>query len=449
MSDRVVPHDLAAEASLIGAAIIDSDAVLPGAEGWIEADDFFRPAHGILWNALRAMSRKGVPPDLVTLISHLETTGEMDAVGGREYLMHMAAETPLVSSWKHYGEIVKDRSVRRKLIQQSYRMAEDAHRLDAEADEIVAEHTEQLAHLVDSAPDRHVSLHEASQQAMQTLKNRMEQDIEANLRVGIPALDRATGGFGPGDMAVIAGRPGVGKTGLVMQWAWQLASRGKKGLVIEAEMTAEELAGRIQQGIANVHGLRIRNGSLSLQELHRLDDAARQMEHWPLEIVDRPCRPSEIRMRIRSAANRMGRLDFVVVDYLQRLPADGNCKHGYETVTAVSSALKSIALEERVVLFCVSSLNLRDSTEKPTMGNLRLSGDIEYDANQVILLHSPSGEKLVAHPSDPGNAAAFPVWGRVAKCRSGSETPWPDEVGGVEFGIRLRFYKAFTSFGVE
>ena len=424
---------------VLGSMMLDSNSI-PIARELLSIDDFFRPEHQILWQHM--ISRDDKIVDLVLLREKLENDGNLEKVGGIQYIVSLVEGVPSAANIKYYAGIVRDKSRGRKLLSIANKISNDAFD-NIEPDEIIkTAQTAMLDFLSDA--QNFYSIGQAASCFVTDAEESMSGGQTKGLSYYIPDLDFATGRLLPGEMVILAGKPGTGKTSMVMTVVLNLCRAGYNGIVINAEMSSKQLAGRVTTAIASVDGNEVRRGKIDESELQRLKDAEKEVADFKLMIIDRACTIEEISMHVRKWRHNWGQVDFVVVDYIQQMKTPGN-KSRYEAVTDMARGLKDIALVNNVGMYALAALRKVDD-RRPTNEDLKDSGEIEYAADQIILLHQPEPVVLVRQLHDPPVLNVYPVWAKVSKDREGSQTPWPDMGKGQEFGIRLRFCKASKLF---
>lgn len=434
---REAPHNIEAEACILGGMMLDPHSI-PVAKEIVNRDDFFRPCHQIIWDYIDAMGN--VPIDMVTLADKFKADNKLASIGGVEYLVALIDGVPSSANMKYYAEIVKEASVARQLIQLSNNVSENAYS-GLKSTEIIETVQTTLFRLSSLTGANTASVGDAVGEYIIDAADAMENGYGKGLPYHIPALDHATGGLMRSEMLVIAGKPGTGKTSLVMTVALNLCRAGYKGVVINAEMPQKQLSGRLLTAIAGVDGNNVRRGKLNADEMVRLRAAGDEIRGLKMAIIARSCTLSDISHHVRYWRHKWGQVDFVVVDYIQqmRLP---KCESRYVAVTEMSRGLKDIALENNAAMVALAALK-KVGDRRPTNEDLKDSGEIEYAADQIILLHEPDGRPIVKLPGEP-DSHMYSVWAKASKDREGSQTPWPDVA--TSFSIKLRFCKATKLF---
>ncbi len=392
---RIPPHNLEAEASVLGSALVDNDAI-DRVEGLITPDVFYKEAHRKIWRAMEALRGRGEPVDLVTLAEELKKNGELDEVGGITYLVGLSEATPTAAYAEHYARIVAEKAVLRRLIA----AAGEAMRLAYDEAGSVEEVIDQAGRLILDVAT-HGPRHEF--QEMRDLVTKAHERI-AQLREegsrsdlissGFADLDRLIGGLGPGSLNIIAARPSMGKTAFALTIAQNVALRdGVPVAIFSLEMPALDLVLRMLSSEARVDMNRIRQAQLSDRDYDRLVKAAGRIYDAPIFIDDTP---GLTLMELRSRARRLAahqNVQMIVVDYMQLMSGGQSARNGenrQQEIAAISRGLKSLARELEVPVVALSQLSRaveNRPNKKPMLSDLRESGSIEQDADLVIFIY--------------------------------------------------------------
>jgi replicative DNA helicase len=420
--DRQPPSNLEAERGVLGSIlllpVVCDDVLLI-----VRPEDFYDDANRVLFTQIRELHDAGRRVDITLLHERLKTAGQYEAIGGGNYLAGVLQSVPTAANATHYARIVKNKATLRSLIHVSTEILRDVYSGSAEPGELLDQAVSKLdqlaggvsAHTIVTAKQA-VSL--AIDRARLIVRNRQTPAIGT----GLASVDRKIGGLFPGELVILGARPGVGKTALAAQIGIANAIDGRRVLFFSSEMDSGELALRTLCGRSGVSSNLLRSGRANDDHLNALEAAGRELETVPLLIDDRG-QPSV--SDIRHAARREHRkspLALVIVDYLQRLaPADSRAPR-HEQVSRMAEGLKTLARELAVPVLAPCQLNRgaeNSADQKPRPANLRESGSIEAEADQIWFLHRPE----VAKKDDPdlrGKAEFI-----VAKNRNG-ETPTID-----------------------
>jgi replicative DNA helicase len=435
--DRLPPQSLEAEQSVLGAILIDRDAVVEVAE-FLRPADFYRQANGKIFEAVLDLFERREPIDIVTVSEVLERTNELDGVGGRAYLSSLSNSTPTAVHAVQYARIVERKAVLRNLIGAAGRIAgigyEDSPEIQESIDRAEAELFAVSQKRVDSGFQKLDSLlHQAYDRLDYLHAHRGEI---SGIRTGFIDLDGLTTGLQKSDLVILAARPSVGKTSFALNIAEHAAVREKKSVgVFSLEMSKEQLVLRLLSSVANIDSQRLRSGFLEELDFARIAPAMNALSEAPLYIDDTP---SISTMELRTKARRLhaeAGLDLVIVDYLQLMQASTTSRDAnrVQEVSEISRGLKALARELSVPVLALSQLSrqpeMRNENE-PRLSDLRESGAIEQDADLVMFLYRDK-EK----PTDEGDGDGEVIHLKLAKHRNGP-------TGGVD----LWFKKSQTRF---
>ncbi|MCP0913597.1 MULTISPECIES: replicative DNA helicase [Legionella] len=390
------PHSLEAEQSILGGLMLDNQAWDKVSTKLCETD-FYRTEHRVLFRAILELSNKSQPFDVVTLLDALKSRNSLDDAGGEAYLFELANNTPSVANVSAYADIVREKSVQRQLISVAGEIADSAYNpLGRE-----------VAELLDFAETKVFAIAEqtASDGGPETIKSILVRAVEkidelyhsgdaiTGLATGLTDLDKMTSGLQQSDLIIVAGRPSMGKTTLVMNMAEHVAIKsGKPVLVFSMEMPADSLAMRMMSSLGRIDQHRIRTGKLHDDDWPRVTSAVHMLSEAPLYIDDTPAlNPSEMRARARRLFKEHGQLGLIVVDYLQLMKVPGfKADNRTAEISEISRSLKSLAKELDVPVIALSQLNRsleQRHDKRPIMSDLRESGAIEQDADLICFIY--------------------------------------------------------------
>ncbi|NCN03808.1 MAG: replicative DNA helicase [Candidatus Pacebacteria bacterium] len=428
MKAKVPPHDLAAEVSVLGSILIDSDAIINVAE-ILMADDFYEPAHQLIYEAMVALFEQRKPIDAVTLASQLKKTKNLKSSGGPAAIAQLTNEVSTSSNVVHYANLVAEGSMRRSIIKTASELGELAFDESQEARDIL-DTTEQKIFAISQKQDRDafIPIKDTLSQSFERLDElQRNPNVMRGLPTGLADLDNILAGFGKSNMIILAARPGMGKTALSLNIAQHIAVQEKKKVgIFSLEMSKEELVDRLLVSQADIDAWRLKTGRLDQQDFMKLSDAMGVLADSDIFIDDKPgMSVFEMRTKARRLAMEHG-LDFLVVDYLQL--AHGRTRDNrVQEVAEISQGLKNIARELRIPVLALSQLSraIESRGEKtPQLSDLRESGSIEQDADAVMFLYRKDDEIRES------------VNLKIAKHRHGS-------VGDIDLyfrGDRMKFY---------
>ena len=394
---RVPPHSTEAEQSVIGGLLLDNPAFDHAAD-LITDSDFYRHEHRLIYAAIRVLIQAGKPADVVTVFEHLQSRGKAEEAGGLKYLNDLAQCVPSASNMGRYAEIVRERSILRKLIAAGDEIATAALNHGGGDVERILQNAEAMILSVGEVGTRAKRTH-----TLQALALELADDVQAaadnphaipGLRTGYTELDQLTGGLKPGELVVLAGRPAMGKTALAMNIVEHVAAKeNRAALVFSMEMGAKELTRRLASSVARVPAPRLASGKLLSDEWHRFAEAIEAMSKMQLEIdTTGGLAIGELRAKARRMARSSGGgVGLVVVDYIQLVSGSGAKSENRATeLGEVSRGLKALAMELNCPVIALAQLNRgveSRSDKRPMMSELRESGAIEQDADVIALIY--------------------------------------------------------------
>lgn len=415
------PHSVEAEQSIIGGLMLDNQVWDKISHKLCETD-FYRTEHRILFRAISALAKKDQPFDVVTLLDALTSHNELDDAGGEAYLFELANNTPSVANISAYAEIVREKSVQRQLIAVATEIADSAYNPGGREVPELLDLAETKVFAIgeqtggDGGPENIKSILVRAVEKIDALYH--NGDAITGLATGLSDLDEMTSGLQPSDLVIVAGRPSMGKTTLVMNMAEHAAIKsGKPVLVFSMEMPADSLAMRMMSSLGRIDQHKIRTGKLDDDDWPRVTSAVHMLSEAPLFIDDTPAlSPGEMRARARRLAKEHGSLGLIVVDYLQLMKVPGfNADNRTAEISEISRSLKSLAKELQVPVIALSQLNRsleQRADKRPVMSDLRESGAIEQDADLICFIYRD--EVYYEDSPDKGTAEII-----VAKQRNG------------------------------
>jgi len=391
--DRLPPHSLEAEQSVLGAILIDRETIIEIAE-FLQPEDFYRQAHGTIFRSMLELFERREPVDLVTVSETLERSEDLEQVGGRSYLSQLSNQTPTAVHAVQYARIVERKAVLRNLIGAAGKIAGIGYEDPAEIQEAIDRAESELFQVSNRRITAGFSqlkelLHNAYDRLDYLHAHRGEL---SGISSGFLDLDQLTTGFQRSDLIVVAARPSVGKTSFALNIAEHVAVREKKTVgVFSLEMSKEQLVLRLLSSVANIDSKRLRSGFLEELDFARIAPAMNDLSEAALYIDDTPTITSmELRTKARRLQAESG-LDLVIVDYLQLMQASTTNRDAnrVQEVSEISRGLKALARELSVPVIALSQLSrqpeMRESKE-PRLSDLRESGAIEQDADLVVFL---------------------------------------------------------------
>jgi replicative DNA helicase len=414
---RVPPHNLEAEESVLGAMLLSRDAIAAALER-LRAEDFYKPAHGLVFSAVASLYARGEPADPVTVTEELRRQGLLEAVGDPALLVRLQVSTPSTANAGHYARIVEEHALLRRLVAVAGEIAELGYSVPEDVSEAV-DRAESLVFEV--AQRRVVDTLSPLRDLLAASLDHLEQLYEREQTVtGVPTgyvdLDERLAGLQPSNLVVVGARPSMGKTsfalGIVRHAA--LATR-KPVLLFSLEMSHLELTQRLLCAEARVDASRMRTGRLHDSDWPKISDAIGRLGDAPIFIDDNPnLTVMDIRAKARRLMAKEG-LGLVVVDYLQLMTGRARAESRQVEVSEISRGLKILARELQVPVVALSQLsrNLEMRQDKrPVLADLRESGSIEQDADVVLFIYRDE----VYNPDSPDRGTAEII---IAKHRNG------------------------------
>lgn len=390
---RIPPHSFEAEQSVLGAVLIDNEALYSVLEV-VSEDDFYRAAHRRLFAEMIALSERREPIDVLTLSSALRKSGGLDEVGGVEYLSHLVDIVPTAANAQYYARLIKEKSLRRKLIHAASDIASEAFSGDQDIDDFI-DAVEQRIFRVSEAKT-HASFAHVSAVVKDSVKRIEQLYVNKQAVTGVPSgfrdLDEMTSGFQPSDLVIIAGRPSMGKTALALSMAKHVAiDAGLRVAFFSLEMSKEQIVMRLLSSEAKVDNSRVRSGKLGESDFPRLVDAASTIAQAEIYVDDTPALSV---LEMRAKARRLHRehaLSLIFVDYLQLMRGSLRSPERREQeISEISRSLKAMAKELSLPVVALSQLNRGVETrqdKRPMMADLRESGAIEQDADIICFVY--------------------------------------------------------------
>ncbi|MBU0590280.1 MAG: replicative DNA helicase [Gammaproteobacteria bacterium] len=436
---RIPPHSIEAESSVLGGLLLDNEAWDRVGDLLVDSD-FYRYEHKLIYAAMGMLINGSRPADVITVFEHLQGMGKAEEVGGLTYLNSLAQYVPSAGNIRRYAEIVRERSILRKLVSASDEIATNAFNPKGRPVAAILDESEQKIFNIGEEGSRMKQGFQGMDTLVVDLLDRVQEMADnPNDITGVPTgfydLDRLTSGFQAGDMIVLAARPSMGKTALAINIAEHVAlNEGLPVAVFSMEMGAAQLAVRIVGSIGRINQSNLRTGKLSDDEWPRLTEAIEKLRNISLHIDETAgLTTSELRANARRLARQCGQLGLIVVDYLQLM--SGSSSDGENRATElgeISRGLKMLAKELKCPLIALSQLNRsveQRPDKRPMMSDLRESGAIEQDADIIMFIYRDEYYTKDAC-KEPGVAEVI-----IAKQRNGPTGT-----------VKLAFLKPITKF---
>lgn len=382
------PHSIEAEQSVIGAILLAGHDALDRIEGVVTEADFYCHEHRLIFAAARTLANTGRPIDVITVSEALEGSGSLQNSCGLPYLGSVAQNTPSAANIKRYAEIVKERALQRRLLAMAEEIKASCIRPGANVAEIISKADAAMVQLIDVGTDEPTTLYDAMADAIGDINYRAAGDRPSGLQTGVAEFDAITGGLEPGQLVIVAARPSVGKTAFALNVADHVTRHGKTVAFFSLEMTRRELTQRLLSLRAGVSVSEMRSGKLEESQWDRISACQGKAGGQRLFLIDR----SAIGLAyVRAAARKIKRqhgLGLVVVDYLGLMRGEG--QNRTQEIGSLSRGLKALAKELHVPIIVLAQLNRATETrqdKRPQLSDLRDSGEVEQDADIVVMLH--------------------------------------------------------------
>ncbi|MEO8157074.1 MAG: replicative DNA helicase [Betaproteobacteria bacterium] len=395
---KLPPHSVEAEQSVLGGLLLDNTAWDKIAD-MIGESDFYRADHRLIYRHVSKLVGNSRPADVITVSESLESTRELEGVGGLAYLGALAQNTPTAANIRRYAEIVRERAVLRKLAEVGTEIAETAYnpmgkeagQLLDEAESKVFAISEEGARGKQGFMDMQPLLTQVVER-IDMLYNRDNPSDVTGVPTGFTDLDRMTSGLQPGDLVIVAGRPSMGKTSLALNMAEHVAlESGLPVGVFSMEMGASQLVMRMLGSVGKLDQHKVRTGRLADEDWRKLTDAVGRLNDAPIHIDETAALNSlELRARARRLHRQYGKLGLIVVDYLQLMSASSHGENRATEISEISRGLKALAKELNVPVVALSQLNRsleQRPNKRPVMSDLRESGAIEQDADLILFIY--------------------------------------------------------------
>ncbi len=391
VAERDLPFNMEAEQAVLGSALSDSSSLSDAAE-ILKPSDFYFTANKFIFQAIMDLFNDNKDIDFVTVSEQLKVNGKLEAVGGIDYLKNISSSVPTTQHVKYYSEIIKGKAVVRRLIESASSITKMAY---SEEDPlaVLLERSEQLIFDVSASRQSNDLVHisEILQTSYDTIaKNAGNDGGITGLDTGFAELNRRCGGFHGGELIIIAGRPGMGKSTFAVNIAEYMCIHGGKTVAIfNLEMPKEQIVNRILCSQALVNNAKIRNGTMEMDDWEKICDVADTIAKAPMYIDDSASiTVSQIRAKCRRL-KQTGDLQMVIIDYLQLMQGSGRSDNRQQEISEISRSLKVLAKELDIPVVALSQLKRESETQKgkrPILSDLRESGAIEQDADMVMFL---------------------------------------------------------------
>ncbi len=388
--ESLPPHAIEAEMSLLGSILIDPQVIGDVIFIVKRGDDFFKPANGAIFDAMLELYDRHSTLDIVQLNQLLVDRNVLDAVGGLEYLVQLANSVPTAANALHYARLVREKANIRQLIAAAGEILYEAYNSPEEAQAILDRAESMIFQIAQQSEQTQIEgLNDLIRQTMERIEANLGQEL-TGIPTGFSELDSMTTGLQAGEMIIIAARPSMGKTALVLNMAENMAMRGYGVGIFSLEMGKQQLVQRLLCARSGIDSQRLRRNMLREAEFRALMAACDELQQAPIYIDDTP---GLSLLQLRAKARRMAakhKVRAILIDYLQLMSAGGRVESRQIEVSEISRGVKAMARELNMPVICLSQLNrAAESREghRPRMSDLRESGSIEQDADVIMLLH--------------------------------------------------------------
>ncbi|EHR63953.1 replicative DNA helicase [Saccharomonospora cyanea] len=396
--ERQPPQDTAAEQSVLGGMLLSKDAIADVVEV-LRPGDFYRPAHQAVYDCILDLYGRGEPADPITVSAELERRGELARVGGAPYLHTLIATVPTAANAGYYARIVAEKAILRRLVEAGTRIVQYGYGADSSDGGDVNEVVDRAQSAIYEVTERrtsedYVALEELLQPTMDEIDAIASRGgVSQGIPTGFTDLDEVTNGLHPGQMIIIAARPGVGKSTLGLDFARSCSIKhGMTSVIFSLEMSRTEIVMRMLSAEAKIRLADMRGGRMTDDDWTRLARRMSEISEAPLFIDDSP---NLTMMEIRAKARRLKQrndLKLIVVDYMQLMTSGKRVESRQQEVSEFSRQLKLLAKELEVPVVAISQLNRgpeQRTDKRPMLADLRESGSLEQDADMVMLIHRP------------------------------------------------------------
>ncbi len=422
MNPKVQPHNQEAEQSVLGAAFISKVALQKVCDD-LMPESFYFDSHAKIFEVLKELYHEGIAVDVTTVTDKLKSKKLLSQVGDVDYLLEIINSVPTASNVDYYINIVNEKAVLRSLIETATSIVSDAYIGDSSINETLDDAERKILNVV---KNRKTSEFKPIQEALSTAQSNLEKLSENGGEItGVPTgfydLDKVTTGFHENEMIILAARPGMGKTAIVLNMVVNVATYTKKNVaVFNLEMSADQLAMRMISSAGQIDGYKIRTGKLEHNDWKRVNEAISQLADTHIMIDDTPgISIGEIRAKCRRLAATEHGLAMIVIDYLQLVSTTSKyAGNRQQEVAEISRELKKLALELKVPIIACAQLSRAvegREDKRPLMSDLRESGSIEQDADIVAFLYRDDYYNKEARMDDNNSVVEF----IIGKNRSG------------------------------
>jgi replicative DNA helicase len=438
---KSLPHHHEAEQSVLGTIFLDPKEIVSVVDQ-LNNEDFFEQAHQMIFEAMKELHNNTMKIDYTSVAAKLEEGQNLQKAGGMKYLLALSETVPSTKHLETYVELVRDGSMKRQVIQLASEILETGYSGDMDANEYLTLAEESIFALAQKRKTSEFSeLADVIREVKEkTEKNRDKKGGITGLRTGFSNLDQLTAGLQPEELIILAARPSMGKSAFAMNLALNVAKRNKDGqagvAIFSLEMSNEQLAARMLSSESNIENNKIKTGHLTSREWQFLEGGMQSLSKLHIAFDDSAAvGVADIRAKCRKLAQE-GKLDFVVIDYLQLIKGDDRSGNRQEEVAKISRSLKQMARELKIPILALSQLSReveKREDKRPVLADLRESGSIEQDADIVMFLYR--NDYYVHNPENKTGEVEL----SIAKNRQG--------MAGIRLGFR--FDTEFSRFTAQ
>ena len=389
---RIPPHSVESEQSILGSILLDKDAIITVTET-IQPEDFYKEAHKIIYECMLKLNSKNEPIDLITLTEELKKQDSLENIGGISYITSLSTIVPTTTNVKYYADIVKEKSVLRKLIKVSNVILNSGYDNSVKVEEILEQAEKKIFDISqEKSSEDFKSINSVLMDTYDMIEKLYTNKEEiTGITTGFDDLNKKINGLQRTDLILVAARPAMGKTAFSLNLVQNAALKGNASVaVFSLEMSKEQLVQRMLSAQSNVELKKIKTGNLDENDWPRIIDAMSVLSNANIYIDDTPgIKMSELRSKCRKLKIEKG-LDFVLIDYLQLMEGEGNNENRQQEISKISRSLKIIAKELNCPVVALSQLSRapeQRSDHRPMLSDLRESGSIEQDADIVMFLY--------------------------------------------------------------
>lgn len=394
MQEKVMPHNLEAEQSVLGSMFLSKYAVQKAVES-LTSDLFYSDRNAKIFDAISTLTEKGKPVDLTTVATELEDRKLLKQIGDIEYITEIINSVPTAANIDEYIKIVEEKAILRRLIEEATSIASDGYNTTEDFNDVLDNAEKKILNVVKTRKGSEFrSIQEVLSKTQSDLEKLAQTKNEiTGLQTGFYDLDKVTSGLHPNELIIIAARPAMGKTAFALNLATNIAMYNNKPVALfNMEMGAEQLAMRMLSSQGQIDGYKIRNGRLENNDWKRVNEAISRLSDTKIYIDDTPGMTiSEIRAKCRRLASSESGLGIVIIDYLQLI--SGSAKYAgnrQQEVSEISRSLKTLAMELDIPIVALAQLSRTvegREDKRPLLSDLRESGSIEQDADIVAFLY--------------------------------------------------------------